>query len=314
MMASARSDVSTLPVVLVTGCGTGLGLELAKRLYDNDSYRTIATAREHHLPSLRARFKETNRFQIHVLDVNSDENIYRLVQNVCSEWGRIDVIINNAAVCFRGVIEHMDSEAEFLQLKTNYLGPMSLIRAVLPIMREQGSGHIINVSSASGILAMPTMGSYSASKHALEGATEALWYEAKPFGIKVNLIDLGFINSEAHLQVKLSNKAEVSLSLNGPHSEYYRSMTPFIERLMALSPSSPAQVSKRILRIVEKGPTHLKVFATPDVFLFDLMRRLIPSRFFYGLLFMVLPGSVKWGGRWKRKPPISYRSQLERRL
>ena len=83
---------------------------------------------------------------------------------------------------------------------------MALVRAALPIMREQRAGKVINVSSVSGMLAMPTMGSYSASKHALEGATEALWYEARPFGITVNLAQLGFVNSDAFKRVVLSKK------------------------------------------------------------------------------------------------------------
>lgn len=292
------------PVVIVTGCGSGIGYELARNLYDQDKYLVIATSRGHHVGRLKSEFPDKADFKIKELDILNEENIYRLVHDICSEWGRVDVIVNNAAVCFRGVVEHMDSEAELLQLKTNYLGPMALIRAVLPIMREQRSGQIINISSVSGILAMPTMASYSASKHALQGATEALWYETKPFGINVNLVELGFVNSESVHNVLLSNKARLSTVINGPHSEYYKSMTPFIESLMKLSYTSPQKIAERIIKTIERRPGWLRVFATPDVWLFDIMRRLIPSLLLNRILFWFLPGSVKWGGQWKKREPV----------
>lgn len=299
------------PVVIVTGCGSGIGLELAKALYQLDHYFVIATSRAHHLDSLKSFFPNEENFLIKELDILSEENIYTLVHDICALCGRVDVVVNNAAVCFRGVVEHMDSEGELLQLKTNYLGPMALIRSVLPIMREQRSGQIINISSVSGILAMPTMGSYSASKHALQGATEALWYETQPFGINVNLIELGFVNSESFNNVLLSNKARLSTIINGPHSEYYTSMTPFIERLMKLSFTSPTQIALKILKTIQGRPKSLRIFATPDVWLFDLMRRLIPSLILNRILYWMLPGSVKWGGRWKKKLPVKVTDKVQ---
>lgn len=296
------------PVVLVTGCGSGIGLELAKLLYSDSTVRTVVTARAHRLPTLHELFPNKRDFKIVELDITNDENIYHLVNTVCREWGRLDVVVNNAAVCYRGVVEHMDSEAEQAQLKTNYLGPMTLVRAVLPIMREQRRGQIINVSSASGLMAMPTMGSYSASKHALKGATEALWYEARPFGIHVHLVEIGFVNSRSFQNVRLSKKAKISQLVNGPHSEYYWTMTPFIERLMKLSPTSAERVAARIARVIEKKPSRLRILATYDVFLYDLLQRILPTRFFHRVLYAILPGSVKWGkdaakNRMKRRPP-----------
>jgi len=288
------------PVIVITGCGSGLGYELAKALSNREDYRVLITARAHKVEKLRQNFTENDRFKIRELDILNDQNIYNVVHDICNEWGRVDVIVNNAAVCYRGVIEHMDSEAELLQLRTNYLGPMSLVRAVLPIMREQRSGQIINISSVSGILAMPTMGSYSASKHALEGASEALWYEEKPFGIRVNIVELGFVNSESFHNVVLSNKAKLSTLLKGPHSEYYLSMSPFIEKLMKLSVSPPQKIASKIIDVIEKQPTALRIAATPDVWLFDFIRRIVPSKILNYLFWFMLPGSLSWGGRWRK--------------
>ena len=294
--SSARGE---RPVVIVTGCSSGLGRELARELFARRDLNVVITARSRSIQDLRMEFADSMRFLVRELDITDDEHIYRLVNEIACLWGRVDCVINNAAVCFRAVVEHMDVDAELVQLKTNYLGPMSLIRAVLPIMREQGRGQIVNVSSVSGMLAMPTMGSYSASKHALEGATEALWYEARPFGIDVTLVELGFIRSESYKNVVLSKKAQMSTRLAGPHSEYYRSMAPFIERLMMLSPSSSKGVAKKILKLIGKQSPPLRISATIDVFLFGLLKRLLPDFLLNRILYLMLPGSIRWGKYWK---------------
>ncbi len=295
-------EVGTKFVVMVTGCGSGIGQALAEELYSQNDICVVITARKHAIPALEKKFPQSDRFIIRELDLQFDSDIYPIVNEVCGRWGRVDVLINNAAVCYRGVVEHMDVESEMVQLKTNYLGPMALTRAVLPIMREQKSGYIINVSSVSGMMAMPTMGSYSASKHALEGASEALWYETKPFGIRVSLIELGFVRSESYRNVVMSKKAKMSKLLRGPHSEYYDSMTPLIERLMGYSPTSPERIAKRILKLLKRRDPPLRVAVTIDAFIFGVVRRLIPSRFFHKLLFYFLPGSNTWG-----KPPLRLR-------
>lgn len=299
-MRGLRSDASLeQPVVLVTGCSSGLGLELARQLSQRADLRVVITARPSSLHQLEQEFAPTDRILIRQLDITDDDNIYQLVNEVACLWGRIDCVINNAGVCFRAVVEHMDVDSELVQLKTNYLGPMSLIRAVLPILREQGCGQIINISSVSGMLAMPTMASYSASKHALEGATEALWYETRPFGISVSLVELGFLRSQSYKNVVLSRKAQISAQLAGPHSEYYRSMGPFIERLMNLSPSTPERVAGRVLKLIGMKSPPLRVTATVDVVVFSLMKRFLPAFMLNRILYWMLPGSIRWGRGWR---------------
>lgn len=294
-------------VILVTGCSSGIGFALAEELYHQQDVRVVVTTRRRSLESLQNKFPETERFLVRELDLQEDSGIYPLVNEICCKWGRLDVLVNNAAVCYRGVVEHMDVESELVQLKTNYLGPMALTRAVLPVMREQKSGHIINVSSVSGMMAMPTMASYSASKHALEGASEALWYEARPFGIRVSLIELGFVRSDSFRNVVMSKKAQVSTRLKGPHSEYYASMTPLIERLMAFSMTSPEKVARKIIALMDHRDPPLRSALTLDAIVFGLMRRLIPARYFHRLLFYFLPGSMHWGKHFqklKNKPHL----------
>lgn len=283
------------PVVIITGCSSGLGMALAKRLIAGRRHRVVVTCRQKSFPILQEAFQESPSVMIRELDVTSDQDISHLINSVCEQWRRIDALVNNAGICFRAVVEHMDVESEMLQLKTNYLGPMSLMRAVLPIMREQNYGHIINVSSVSGMISMPTMASYSASKHALEGATEALWYEARPYGIKVTLVEPGFINSESFKKVVLSKKATLSSKLRGPHSEYYDSMAPFIERLMSWSRATPDSIAAKIEKVLLVSNPPLRLLVTFDAHLFAVVRKLLPARLFHRFMFYFLPGSHHWG-------------------
>lgn len=288
---------SSHKIVLITGCATGLGKALVDTLAKNPKYKIVVTARAHRLEVLHSLFAESDNLMIRELDVTNESNILRLVNEIANLWGRIDILVNNAGICYRSVVEHMDRESEMIQLETNYLGPMTLIRSILPIMREQMSGHIINVSSVSGMVSMPTMGSYSASKHALEGATESLWYEAKPYGIKVSLIEPGFINSDSFKNILLPKKAKLSAKLRGPHSEYYTSMAPFVERLMRWTFATPESIALKVQHLIEQKNPPLRLRVTVDAILFSILRKLLPESIFHKVMFMLLPGSRLWGHR-----------------
>lgn len=282
-------------VVLITGCSSGLGKALAERLIESHEYRVVVTCRRQSFNRLKNYFHESEAVLLRELDVTDDAEISVLINEICCLWGGIDILINNAGVCYRSVVEHMDIQSEMIQLKTNYLGPMSLIRSVLPIMREQRQGKIINVSSVSGMVSMPTMASYSASKHALEGATESLWYEAKPYGIKVSLVEPGFINSDSFKHVVYSKKARLSANLKGPHSEYYQSMTPFIEKLMGWSFATPEDIAKKIEKLIKKSSPPLRLRVTWDAKIFAVIKKILPSTFFHKIMFLFLPGTKTWG-------------------
>ncbi len=284
------------PVVLVTGCGSGIGLALAQLLERETDYRLVLTARVSSLPILREQVVESERIMIRELDVTDRESRRRLLQEVRARWVRVNILVNNAGIAYRSVLEHMTEADERKQMGTNYLGPVALIRQVLPGMRKVGRGKIINVSSVSGMLAMPTMASYSASKYALEGASEALWYEVRPLGINVTLIQPGFVRSNSFKRVYHTKK---SAPQAGPsarlYMDFYATMAPFIERLMNLSPSTPQSVARRILWVIGKENPPLWVPATLDAVFFYYLRRLLPRRLLLPILFALLPGSRRWG-------------------
>lgn len=282
------------PVVLVTGCGSGIGLALAELLYREPHYRVIVTARESSLAALRAKFPETDRFWVRPLDVTNPTERSALMTEITREWQGVNILVNNAGVSYRAVVEHMNAAEEQHQFDTNYFGPVALIRAVLPHMRKLGRGKIINVSSVSGMLAMPTMGSYSASKFALEGISESLWYEVRPFGINVSLIQPGFVRSKSFLKVHYSTQSGPEHGIDGLYADYYQHMTPFIERLMKLSFTTPDAIALRILRTIRKKNPPLWIPATFDAKVFYYLRRFVPRRILLELLFAALPRVRRW--------------------
>lgn len=292
------------PVVLVTGCNSGIGFALAQLLYKQERYRVVITAREKNMSRLREIFKETERFIVRPLDVTSEYEREALVFELRNLWGSVDVLVNNAGISYRSVIEHMSEKDEALQMATNYLGPMGLIRLVLPYMRKRGRGKIINVSSVSGMLAMPTMASYSASKHALEGASEALWYETRPFGIDVSLIQPGFIHSNSFKSVYHTLYSQPDKSYNGPYGDFYRNMTPFIEKLMHWSPTTPERVAEIILKTIRRRHPPLWIPVTLDAVIFYYIRRLFPRRLLLPFLYSCLPQARHWSESYaKRRRP-----------
>ncbi|PIT99484.1 MAG: oxidoreductase [Bdellovibrionales bacterium CG10_big_fil_rev_8_21_14_0_10_45_34] len=295
------------PVVLVTGCGSGIGLALAELLYKHAQYRVVITARAKSLPHLQERFPDTERFWVRPLDVMIASERARLIEEIATKWNGVNILVNNAGVSYRSVVEHMSAKEEQHQFDTNYFGPVALIRAVLPHMRKIGRGKIINVSSVSGMLAMPTMGSYSASKYALEGISEALWYEVRPLGINVSLIQPGFVRSKSFLKVQYSALSDPEHGTEGLYADYYEHMTPFIERLMGLSLTTPAAVAKKILRTIRKRNPALWIPATMDATIFYYLRRFVPRRILLELLFATLPRVRHWAkqytNRRKKKKP-----------
>ena len=298
---SKTSKQSYHPVILITGCRSGLGLALARLFSKFENYRLVLTAREKALSKLKLQFSESDRLIIRALDVADSSSRIQLIHEIESQWGGVDILINNAGISYRAVAEHMTDEDELLQLQTNYLGLMSLTRLVLPKMREKGRGKIINVSSVSGMLAMPTMSSYSASKFAIEGASESLWYELKPLGINVSVIQPGFIRSNSFKNVYYTEKSKPENSAIGPYSDYYENMTPFVEKLMRISPVNSRGIAKKILKVVQTENPPLWVPVTPDAYIFYHLRRWIPRRLFLPILFLLLPKASSWGALYTKK-------------
>ena len=176
-------------VWLITGCSRGLGRTLAEAVLARGD-RLVATARDaQSLEPLRQLAPE--RVRAHALDVNREDRVQAVVAAAIAAFGRIDVLVNNAGYGLAGAVEEVSDAEARAQFETNVFGALSLTRAVLPQMRAQRSGHILQISSAAGFVSSPGLGLYNASKFALEGYSEALAQEVAPLGIRVTIIQPG---------------------------------------------------------------------------------------------------------------------------
>ncbi|MEW5869123.1 MAG: SDR family oxidoreductase [Chloroflexota bacterium] len=175
-------------VVLITGCSTGIGRNLAQRLAQA-GYNVAASARNlDALDDLPAALKLS-------LDVTQPDSINQAVERAMQQFGRIDVLVNNAGYAVRGAVEEISEEQAQGIFDANVLGVMRMVRAVVPHMRRQKAGRIINLSSIAGKLVTPGNGVYSSTKFAVEALSDALRWELAPFGIQVVLVEPGPIRT-----------------------------------------------------------------------------------------------------------------------
>lgn len=283
--------------VLITGASTGLGLALARRLIPHSDLRLILTAREASLGRFEELGLEGNE-NVHLrpLRVNTDTERREVVREVEDRWGGVDILINNAGVAYRAVLEHLKSEEIDRQMEINFSAPLQLIRLVLPSMRRKKRGRIINVSSVGGIMAMPTMTPYSASKWALEGVSEALWYEMRPWNIHVSIVQPGFIRSNSFQNTRMTQASKESYDdVDNPYHAHYFHMDRLISRFMNNALASPESVAAKIERVMRSKNPPLRVPATPDAHLFGFLRRVLPRPVFHRILYLCLPNIKEWG-------------------
>ena len=287
--------------VLITGASTGIGLAMARAL-TRTSYRTFLTARESSLPRFAAHaIGESSHVRIRPLDVTKAEEREAIIEEAERDWGGIDILINNAGVSYRAVVEHVVEQERLEQMNVNFRSPMEMIRLVLPNMRAKRAGRIITISSVGGMMAMPTMAAYSASKFALEGAHEALWYEVRPWGIRVTLVQPGFVDSDGFQKVRYTVQSDRSeQELAEPYHEHYRNMGPFIAKLMMASRATPESVANVVLKTMRRNRPPLRVPATFDARVFAVLRRILPRHSYHWLLYRMLPNVDTWGPSPKR--------------
>ena len=177
------------PVWFITGCSTGFGREAAKAVLDR-GWRAVVTARD---ASKVADLAEGagERALVQALDVDDQGSIDGAVKAATERFGRIDVLLNNAGYGYQSSVEEgVDAEIR-AQFETNVFGLFALTRAALPVMRAQKSGHVLNVTSVGGLIGFASSGYYSATKHAVEGWSDALKAEVEPLGIKVTCVEPG---------------------------------------------------------------------------------------------------------------------------
>jgi NAD(P)-dependent dehydrogenase (short-subunit alcohol dehydrogenase family) len=249
-------------VAIVTGSSSGIGLDASVTLAQN-GFLTYATMRNLDKSSIvkAAADKEQLPIKVVQLDVTDDHSVKDAIRDIVSEAKRIDVLINNAGFGLVGAFEDLSIDEIKDQYETNVFGLIRVTQAVLPIMREQKSGIIVNISSGAGLFGYPGGSAYVSSKFAIEGLSESISYELDQFGIKVVLIEPGFIKTN------FSNAMAIAKKAQDPSSPYSQMMQKIQTRSneMAKTGSSVDVVTKAILKAVATERPNLRYLAGKDV-------------------------------------------------
>jgi short-subunit dehydrogenase len=241
-------------VAIVTGSSSGIG-HATSLLLARNRFHTYATIRniEKSADIRKIANKERLPLQVIHLDVNDEDSIRNSIEKVVSEKERIDVLVNNAGYGLVGAFEDLSVEEIKSQFETNFFGVIRLTQQVLPIMRQQKSGTIVNVSSGAGRIGFPGMSAYVSSKFALEGLSESISYELEPFGIKVIIIEPGVIRTNFKKNSVMSKKSLDDSSIS-PYSSLIQKMDASINSIVEHA-TPPEEVAKVILHaVITKNP------------------------------------------------------------
>lgn len=246
--------------VLVTGCSSGIGYATCL-VFARNNFATYGSVRD---LSKAERIQEiTNKEKLPLkiirLDVNEDESIRIAIQKIISDSGRIDILINNAGYGMFGPIEEISIKEIKEQFETNFFGTIRLIKAIVPIMRKQRNGTIVNISSMVGRFGVPLNAAYVSSKFALEGLSESISFELDEFGIKVILVEPGVIQTDFFQNLKIKG--------NDTKSPYYKLMDKriaFLKAAMKNSVSSSDQVANTILHAVNSRDPDMRYIIGND--------------------------------------------------
>ncbi|HFJ9508444.1 TPA: oxidoreductase [Bacillus pacificus] len=264
-------------IAVITGASSGFGLlttiELAKK-----DYFVIATMRnlekQVNLLSIATQLSLQQNIKIQQLDV-TDQNSIHNFQLFLKEINRVDLLINNAGYANGGFVEEIPVEEYRKQFETNLFGAISITQLVLPYMREQQSGKIINISSISGQVGFPGLSPYVSSKHALEGWSESLRLEVKPFGIDVALVEPGSYNTniwEVGKQLATNQSDTTS-----PYKEYMDKIQKHINNGSDTF-GNPIDVANKIVEIAESKRTNLRYPIGKGVKFMIFAKKILPWR------------------------------------
>ncbi|MBT8324898.1 MAG: SDR family oxidoreductase [Winogradskyella sp.] len=258
-------------VVLVTGGSSGLGKAIAEYLQQKE-FKVYGTSRN---PD---KYKNS-KVVLLPLDVTDSESINACIKSLTEKEGRIDILINNAGAGITGPIEEIPYQEILKNFETNLFGPIEVIKSVLPVMRAQNSGLIINVTSIAGYMGLPYRGIYSASKGALELVTEAISMEVKGFNITVtNLAPGDFATNIA------AGRFHAPVLSNSPYKDSYGATLQTMDSHVDEG-SDPVEVAKKVYKIINsKNPKiHYKIGAFMQKFSI-VLKRILPDRVYEKLL------------------------------
>src|SRR2546425_5173719 len=273
-----NKDTSANKVAIVTGSATGIGYETAVHLAKN-GFRTYATMRNLQKANGIKEMAKTENLPLSLiqLDVTDDISINKAIDTVINESGRVDVLVNNAGYGLIGSIEDMSVEELKAQYETNVFGVFRVTQAVLPHMRKQHNGIIVNISSLAARVGLPLFSAYVSSKFALEGLSESMAYELQPFGIKVVIIEPGNIKTNFRSEKAARAKKD---------STYYTMTQSTIETIegMVKQGMHPKEVAKVVIHAIDNPKPELRYIVGKDAEEFIKGSKELPEQEFYKMM------------------------------
>jgi NAD(P)-dependent dehydrogenase (short-subunit alcohol dehydrogenase family) len=235
-------------VVFITGASSGIGKTCAEYLRE----------RGHKVYCGSRSTEENLQLGNMVLNVNEDDSVNRAISNILQQEKRIDVVVNAAGYGVVGAVEDTSVAEAKAQFETNFFGVLRVCKAALPVMRNQGSGLIINISSIAGLVSLPFQAFYSASKFALEGMSEAMRMEVAPFGIKVVLVEPGDFRTQFTVNRRRVDKAANNSSYR---DRYTRALAVFEKE--EINGDDPIAVARLVARIIDSKSPRLRYSVGP---------------------------------------------------
>ena len=253
---------SNQKVAIVTGSSSGIGHEIALILARN-GFRTYATMRDLQKKSKLKSIKDEENLPLEFvqLDVTDENSVSIAIKTIYDDAGRIDILVNNAGYGLTGAFEDLCIDEIKTQFETNFYGLIRTTQAVLPFMRKQKSGIIVNISSGAGRFGYPMGSAYVSTKFAVEGLSESLSYEVEPFGIRIILIEPGMIKTDFS---NASVMAKKSTDPNSPYMSLMKSMEKGIKRLHE-NASSPQLVANITYDAITSDEPKMRYLAGKDV-------------------------------------------------
>jgi NAD(P)-dependent dehydrogenase (short-subunit alcohol dehydrogenase family) len=266
-------------VALVTGSSSGIGFETSLMLA-RAGFNTYASMRnlEKSKNITEIAKKEKLPLQVVQLDVNNDGSVKDAIVNILKADQRIDVLINNAGYGLFGSVEDTSIEEIKAQFETNFFGVVRVTQQVLPFMRRQNSGTIVNVSSVGGRIGLPALSAYHSTKFALEGLSESIAFELEPFGIRVVIIEPGVIRTNI---LNSSSSAKKALDPKSPYFSLSQKLNDNFKSMMESELSSPPEeVAKVILQAVTSENPQLRYSVGDDAANLIYARKNMPDKEF----------------------------------
>jgi short-subunit dehydrogenase len=262
-------------VVIITGASAGIGKATAEYLMEK-GFHVYGTSRKVTGNTDESTGQDTQSggfIRMIALDVTCENSVKTAVESIISREGHIDILISNAGSGIAGSVEDVSLPEASYQFDVNFFGTLRMIRAVLPYMREQGSGKIIALSSIAGVISIPYQAHYSASKFAMEGLIEALRYEIEPFGIKACLVEPGDTKTDF-------TKSRVVAEGANEKSPYHTRFTESLARMEKdeQNGTSPVIVAKTIYKMIQKKNPPVRVAVGLQYKLILFLKRILPTR------------------------------------